>query len=465
MSTGGNVLVVYTDQQRFDTLGCNGNPLIRTPNLDRFAAEGVRCERAYVNCPLCVPSRVSFFTGLPAGASGSMDNGTLMKPEIPDFVTAFREAGYHTALIGKDHCFGPERLARTFDAVRQAGHTAMDPDLSPAAEWVKQIRAGTMGLPLAEDPVPPEHNITGSLFRAAEEYVRDRADAPDPFFLWLSIPDPHPPYMVSEPYAGMYRDVDVPLPRLLEGEMDAKPDRQKLVVASGRLRKDYPDDEALRNLKRVYWGMVSCIDGAFGRLMRTLEEAGLAETTWVVFTSDHGDFLGDHGLIRKGTQLYESLVHVPLLVRGPGVLAGKSTSALVSNLDVIPTLADLAGVALPAGHQGRSFRAVLSGGVDRHRAAVPLTHGKPGQALRRDQMTDSEWAGLKARPDLLLSPEVFSGRVTGWVNARWKYCRNQGDVDELYDLQTDPEELFNRAEDPACGLVCENMTSQNRKTY
>ncbi len=444
-----NVVIIYTDQQRYDTLGSSGNRLIQTPNLDRLAAQGTCFSRAYVTCPICVPSRVSLWTGRYNHTNLSYNNNRLMSPREADFAAVFKAAGYHTALIGKNHCFPSPRAREVFDTLKPATHAGFQPALNPAGQRNLDVRAGKMTVPFAPDPVDPEENPTAQIVREAGRFVEEKRDKP--FLLWLSIPDPHPPYMVAEPWASMYEGVAVPAPAWREGEMQDKPYRQQLLVEWDRFNRDYPGDDILK-LRRIYWGMVSCVDEHVGRLMAALDRTGRSGDTIVVFTSDHGDYMGDHHMVRKSVNLYEALVHVPLIIRGPGI-AARSTPAMVENVDVMPTLAELAGVAMPEGVQGRSFAAVLRGKTASHRSHVFLEHGDPGPVLRPGDLSQADQDRLRFS-EHHLGKEVSSGPVRGVCSAQWKYCMTPGDVDELYDLEKDPDELVNLGADPRHAGIC-----------
>jgi arylsulfatase A-like enzyme len=277
-----------------------------------------------------------------------------------------------------------------------------------------------------------------------------------PFFLWLSIADPHPPYMVPEPYASMYEDVDIPLPVWREGEMAKKPYRQRCIVEWDAFGREYPTEADQRRLKAVYWGMVTYIDTEFGKLMETLRQTGLEEETIVVFTTDHGDYMGNHRMIRKGPHLYEDLTHIPQIVYWKGQIAPRHTDAFTENIDVMPTLLDVAGVPLPAGVQGRSFKPLLLGEVDEHRESAFMEHGEPGPVATPETLSDEDYRRLGAGRTHHLCPEIRQGRVKGVRTDRWKFCTTPGDVDELYDLAQDPHELINLADDPTYAeVVCE----------
>ncbi len=455
MADQPNVLIIYTDQQRYDTLGVNGNPLIRTPNLDALAASGVHFNRAYVTTPICVSSRVGLFTGRYCHSTLCYNNAELMPPQETDYVQLFKNAGYRTALIGKDHCFPGERKRRVFDTVRGAGHTSMHFGASPDEEKINEFRKTKMQVPMSDDPFPPETNITGSLFAAARDYVADRQDDA-PFFMWLSIPDPHPPYMVCEPYASMYDNVEVPPPVWEEGETDNKPFRQRKIVEWDRYGREYPEEQILK-LRRIYWGMVSYIDDEVGKLLARLDELGLRDDTIVVFTSDHGDYMGDHRMIRKGPHVYEALAHVPLIASWPGTFEARSTEAMTSNIDILPTLAALIGIESPTHVHGRSFADLLLGKREDHRPCVFLEHGNPGPVCSPETLTPEIEAEICESTSHHLCPAIYQGRVKGVRTERWKYCITPGDVDELYDLENDPNELHNLAEDPQyASVVCEH---------
>jgi arylsulfatase A-like enzyme len=282
------------------------------------------------------------------------------------------------------------------------------------------------------------------------EYL-DRRPADQPFFMWLSVPDPHPPYMVCEPYASMYDDVEMPKPHWRDGEMDNKPYRQRCLVEADMMGVHYPGDDFAR-LMRTYWGMVSCIDDQVGRLMSVIRAHGLEENTVIIFTSDHGDYMGDHRLIRKGPTLYESLTHVPMIAHCPGQISAKKTDAMISNIDILPTICELAGVDVPGGVQGISFANVLRGEADQHRDMVFMEHGQPGKPLQPGMLSDEQQAAFRSSPHQLESP-LIEGKTKAVRTDRWKYCYTPGDIDELYDLYSDPHELTNLADMPQYASV------------
>lgn len=461
-----NVLIVYTDQQRYDTLGCNGNAYADTPNLDAFARRGLRITRAHVTCPICVPSRIALHTGRYNHSTRRYNNSEKLPDDERAMPGVFREAGYRTAMFGKDHCFKAGQRADNWDRVKLATHFGVADAQAPAALKHVRFRAGAMYKPTAMDPVCEEESITAQVFGWAGEFIAEQAQAEEsrPFFAWVSIPDPHPPYMVSpdalERYRSFLRDSGLgplPDPAQRDGEFDNKPARQQLMRSWGCLDEDYPNREALDELRVIYAAMVSQIDRAFGALMGRLDALGLTDDTIVVFTSDHGDYMGDHGLIRKSPQLYQALTHVPLLMRWGDRFASADPDQLVANIDLFPTLCGLCGVTPPQGVQGLDLSKALVAGPESGpstRDALFLEAGDYGDPLCWDPNNPPPHGeGKKPHVSAMLGPEFSRGRARGVVWSHYKYVYNLGEVDELYDLESDPNELTNRADDPALAKV------------
>lgn len=453
-----HIIIIYTDQQRYDTLGVNGNPLIRTPHLDDLGRQGVTLHGAHAACPICVPSRVSFFTGRHSHATRSYHNVIGMFPEEREFVSLLRDNGYTTALIGKDHCFRRGRDRQVFDYLSRASHTCFLPARNRREREINEFHGKNWSLPFCKHEIPPDEDVSGKLCLEACEYIRTKHDREfgQPFFLWLSLPEPHSPYDAPAPFAHMYDAVDVPGPFWREGEMADKPGRQR-IASKIKSREDLFAGEDVKNMIRTYWGNVSYIDAYVGKVLKTIEECGIAGETIVVFTSDHGDYMGDHRFIGKFLGLYDCLTHVPLIVRYPGITPRQSR-ALVSNIDIMPTVLDIAGVVPDHVHHGRSFRTVLEGGQDVHRDALLLEHGYPGVPLREDQIGSAELDQLINGKNRSQGNVFNSGRSKGIRTERWKFVILPGDVDELYDLENDPHELVNLAANPALAPVKANLT-------
>jgi arylsulfatase A-like enzyme len=280
--------------------------------------------------------------------------------------------------------------------------------------------------------------------------VRAEGHAP-PFCAWLSFADPHHPFDAPAPWCWMHRPNEVDLPPHLSRDLHRRPwwhraalenPPQGGTAEARRVHEQYSrmpaqTDAQLRELIANYYGMISLVDHQVGRLLAVLDETGLSEDTLVVFTSDHGDWLGDHGLVLKGPMFYEGLLRVPLIVRGPGLPTGRIVADPVSTLDLAATLGDFAGVAIPSARHSRSLR--------------PLLQGQPGPDGERDHAL-TEWRLGPQRCGVELDLRGVRTR-----HAKLTLERQSG-AGELYDLREDPHEMFNRFDDPACrGLRAELM--------
>ncbi len=398
MSTRPNIVLIQTDQQSWSTLGLYGNPVLQTPAIERLADRGVVFERAYCNYPACAPSRSSMMTGRYASTIRNHANHMLIDPREQTLPSVLKSGGYQTALVGKNHAFfdaqdnyyraedatGGERreseLHRAFDFVFQGGHVHVDdseadPDLAAAIEHARQKSWGQQHS-WSVNPYPADKSVTHRLTTEAISYVTSVRDRDAPFFLWFSIPDPHTPYQVSEPYASMY-DPDAILSPIVDS-LDGKPERQK--VAHYQDHNHRYDDAHFRQLRAIHYGMIRQIDDNLARLFDALSAQGLTDNTMIVFLSDHGDAMGDHGIIQKHNFFYDSFTRVPFIVSwperlAPGRTAPTRTTELVELVDVMPTLLDAAGVDAPYGLQGQSLMPFLTGATSSTKDAVFIESG------------------------------------------------------------------------------------------
>jgi len=448
-----NFLFICTDQQRFDTLGCNGNPVIRTPTLDRLAAEGANLTNVFVQCPMCMPSRASLVTGRYPRIHGARWNGVSLPTTERTFMQELHENGYHTALFGKLH-LRPHVLRERDDptygfaeaviAEQPRPHWASAyrdwlHETYPQYEAEDRLRTISEELQVSVPARPAEAHFTTW---AANETIRFLGSQPqEPFFAMMSLYDPHHPFDPPEPYASMYDPAEVPQPVWRDGELDDKPPHfldghrgrvDPILGLSeppprGGPKTTQPDlstvtAEQWGQVIAHYYGMVSLIDDQVGRVLRALKEAGLDEDTVVIFTSDHGELLGDHGLLFKGPHHYDCVLRVPTLVWWPGhIPAGRRIDALVELIDLPATILAMAGLAPPLGMQGQSLVPLLEGATDAGRESV-----------------------LVERSDLYWRLEMRTLRTE-----RWKltyYAKRP--FGELYDLAADPLEFRNLWDDP-----------------
>lgn len=454
-----NIVIVMTDQQRWDTLGVYGNDRIRTPNLDRLAGDGALFEHAFVPVPLCIPSRASLFTGqYPSRHGVASGTGRSSMADTSNLAASLHDAGYRTILAGKNHVFDKNGLARWFDHVVAYDHAGRVSDGDSDERAVRASRKGRFDERFIEDGVrDAAHAPTRRITSAAIDAVGDAREGDQPFFLWLSYPDPHPPYVVAEPYASMYRGQDLGEPVMRIGELDDKPLRQRV---SQRLMRaaDYSSEE-LRRLREIYYGMISFVDDEVGRFTDALHETGIAEDTIVVFTSDHGDYLGDHGMVRKSPAMYDCLVRVPMFIRWPGhIVPTRVTETLVESIDLAPTLLELAGVTPLSRAEGSSVAPVLNGQTKSHKSHVFGVYGSEGVAYTQAEVDAADFEEVMTRPHPWMGEVTMRGRMAMVRTLDWKLVHYGNGEGELYDLRHDPHELVNRYEEPGNATIRAGLT-------
>lgn len=439
-----NVVIILTDEQQARSLPMYGNATVEAPHLTRFAQEGARFTQAFTPCPWCVPARVSLMTGRYPRTNGSRTNEHLMHPNERHMPGVFADAGYSVGLVGKNHCFRDEQLA-AFDDVWLANHlgpvdASYDPTVQAAKQWIREHGPGARCWGTGTNPHPHEALGTAQTVSRGVDFLDRFGD--EPFLLWLSIPDPHTPLQCAEPWASMYDRNEVPLPPLLEGEIETKPTCQQIDFRA--LCGDTVTEPIMREAIAMYYGMVSAIDHEVGRFLGELEHRGLAEDTIVVYMSDHGDYVGEHNMIRKSKAFYDCLTQIPLMVRWRGGLAAGDTHAdLLTIPDIMPTLLDLCGLQTPGGVQGRSFAPLLHGEHHEPRDALLF---EAGNTMAPPALEDAgPFPGGPLTPDFSPAMKLGGrGLIRGIRTRTHKLVRYPGGEEgELYELDEDPWELNN----------------------
>ena len=465
MAAVRNILFVMCDQLRADHLGAAGHPHLKTPNLDRLARRGVRFDRAYVQSGVCGPSRMSFYTGRYMFSHGATWNRVPLSVRERTIGDHLRPAGLRVALAGKTHVLpDAEGLARygieagsALDALlREGGFESLDrydghsrpgqesgypaylaahgyggddpwndwvisaeaPDGRIVSGW--HMRNARLAARVAE-----EHSETAYMTDQALRFVAEQGDRP--WFLHLSYVKPHWPYMAPAPYHAMYGPGDcLPLNRDPSEFIEPHP-----VIAAYRGHEEsrnFAREEVARTVRPTYMGLVSQIDSHIGRLMSALEAAGRLEDTLIVFTADHGDFLGDHWLGEKEI-FHEEAIRVPLIVVDPDRRAdasrGRVERRLVEAVDLLPTFLDVLGLD-PATH-------LLEG-----RSLAPLLRGPAPVSWREAAISELDYSFRQARVTLGREP----GQCRAWMvrTERWKYVEWLGFRPQLFDLVNDPQE-------------------------
>ncbi len=430
-----NVLFIASDDLNTD-LGCYGHPLVKTPNIDRLAARGVRFERAYCQFPLCNPSRSSFLTGLRPDRSTVIDNARRFRDAIPNVVTLpqlFRNKGYSVARVGKLYHYGvPNQIgtnglddAASWDqVVNPRGRDKDDEDK------IISIKPGSgFGATLSWLAADGDDSEQTDGKSATEAIRLLEANKARPFFLAVGFYRPHTPYVAPKKYFDLYPIASIPL---RTGPAD---DRADIPAPAITVRPpDYGiSDDQKRSAIQAYYASTSFMDAQVGRVLDALDRLGLADRTVVVFLSDHGYLLGEHGLWQK-MSLFEESLRVPLIVAVPRkTTKGKSSAAIAELVDVYPTLAELCGLTPPPGLQGKSL--------------IPWVDdpGKRSEAVAYSQVTrrgnNDPFQGRSVRNDRY--------RYTEWDEGRRGV--------ELYDHDNDPNEYRNLAKSPEHGEIAAKL--------
>ena len=417
-----NILLIHVDQHRHDCLGVDGHPAAHTPHLDRLAAEGVNFTHAFCPIPICMPARTSLLTGVYATQHGCLANrGTEgyrpMDPQLPTFSQALKAGGYWLGYVGKWEVGTPAAPQEFgFDEyVADKGYLTWRreqglPPLPTKNGWFGEVDPG----------VTPDQSALGWGADHTIRLLKQAAARQEPFFIRWDPNEPHLPNVLPEPFASLVAPDAVPPWPSFPDALVGKPYIQRQQLRTWGL-EGWGWKEWAPIVAR-YLGEVALIDHQVGRVLHALDELGLAERTLVVYTSDHGDLCGGHGMIDKHYVMYDDVVRVPLLLRWPGHLpAGRTVDTLVTAaLDLAVTFCAAAGLPQPATFQGRSLLPLAAGVEDTGRDAIFATYHGNQFGLYSQRMVRTQ---------------------------RWKYVWNATAEDELYDLAHDPGELTNLAVD------------------
>ncbi len=441
-----NILLIYTDQQRYDTIHALGNSRIRTPNLDRLAREGVAFTHATTPSPVCLADRWSLHSGQWTTTHGCYSNhhpGVRPPTDIPGML---RDAGYVTGLSGKNHSF---LTAEDFDYWDDNPTLETHPEWDEYLTWTRYRRSTYPRL--AEEPIPTSMTAEHAKTESALRFMDSCRNSGQPFFLWLSYLYPHTPYEAPEPYFSLYDGL--PPPRVEPDGLAAagKPFRQQFHQRNNNAILPFTSAQ-IDLMRRVYHGMVTLIDGEIGRILDYLDERAISESTLLVFTSDHGDYQGDHGMFAKSPALYDALARVPFIARWPGQIdSGRCDDRFASHIDLMPTFAAAAGVPCPAQAQGVDLLPFLRDGGDGG-AIRPYAigeYGVPGAPydealLLREGLRDRVFTNpADDRLPWEGNPVALAGRIRMIRSHDWKLIGEEGGAGELYDLRADPHELHN----------------------
>jgi arylsulfatase A-like enzyme len=445
VTTQPNVLWICTDQQRFDTIHALGNESIRTPNLDRLVQEGVTFSNAYTQSPICTPSRAAFLTGCYPSTLHVNRNGNAYFPsDAADKLITRRlaNAGYTCGLAGKLHLSAANKRVEKrppddgYHFFKWSHHPTPE-DFWPLRHHAYQAWVAEQGVEWEDiyggeySGVPAEYHQTTWCANEAIDFMTQERQGP--WLMSVNPFDPHPPFDPPPAYMARMDVESLPLPLFQPSEMESQ-----LAFSDIDHQTETPQDPEAYDARRMiaaYYAQIELIDDQVGRMLDALEETGQRENTIVIFMSDHGEMLGDHGLILKGCRFYEGAVHIPLIISWPGQFQSNVRSeALVELVDIVPTLLESLGMSIPGYVQGKSL--------------WPLLTGQPGQGIHRDfarseyhdalhrHFVRCEYHDALARPHASHANMIFDGR--------YKLVAYHGhDVGELYDLKQDPNEFRN----------------------
>ncbi len=462
-----NILLITSDQQHWNTLG-QFNPEIQTPELDRLAAQGTTFTRAYCPNPTCTPTRSSMITGKYPSQHGAYSLGTKLPESEGAVGEIFSEAGYRTALVGKAHFqplqstdeypsleayptlqdldfwadfegpfygFDHIELARNHtDEAHVGQHYALWMEEKGLSNWRDYFLQPTGRVESQRHKwlIPEQYHYNAWIAERSKTLISQYHDADEPFFLWASFFDPHPKYLVPEPWDRMYDPDEITVPSVAPGEHDSSPPHLQLTqqrdpdysawqepngAGCHGFHSHLHDRNELAQDIACYYGMVSCMDNYIGAIVDHLDKLGLAENTLVVFTSDHGHYFGQHGLIAKGAFHYDDGIRVPMIARLPGrIPAGQRSHNLQSLVDYAPTFLDYCGLSVPEDMTGIAQQAIWQGDESGAREHVIIEN--------------------RHQPTTL--------HLKTFINERYKLTLYyQRDYGEIYDLQNDPGEVNN----------------------
>lgn len=444
-----NILLISTDQQRFSALGAYHNPEIHTPNMDALADGGVLFENCYSQSPVCAPSRATLMTGRYVHSHGLWANGVALPDHERMFTRDLTDAGYDCGLVGKLHLAACQsgRTERRHDDGFRIFRWAHDPyPGSSENAYHRWLRAAHPRLydaaidpanPITFDAMPTEGHYSRWIGNETIEFLTAGRERDRPFCFIANFFDPHHGFGAPPEYLDRYDPESLSRPVTTEAELATKPEiyTEASLRSYGGHAKGYTEYSAdeLQQVKAAYYAMVTLVDDEVGRILGALDDEGLTENTVVIFTSDHGEMLGDHQLMLKGPMMYEEAVHVPLIIRWPERLpAGERRPDLVGWVDLAPTILEIAGLEVRRGHQGASLLGSLTGAAPWQRDWVLSEYRNSGHPY---------------------DPPVHTTMLR---QDQWKIVFHHGNpatnrarTGELYDLETDPRELTNLWDDGA----------------
>ncbi len=448
MGVRPNFLWYCSDQQRFDTIGAINNPHVHTPRLDQLASEGIAFTHAFCQSPICTPSRASFLTGRYPSTIHTNSNGNEHYAGDRLVTRRLADAGYDCCLAGKLHLSGASngRERRTDDGYRTFNYSHAPRDDwfrgHGYADWLRNqgenpaVVLRPQGAHPADlvEPTETTDNVAPALHQThwctekTIEFISEPREGP--WLVSVNPYDPHPPYNPPFEYYRRFDPNSMPGPHFRDSDLDHQNSYLGQIDFQSRARR--PEEFDAKKIQAAYYAMIEQVDHEFGRILDALESSGQRENTVIIFMSDHGEALGDYGLVHKGCRFFDGLTRVPLIIAWPGHFeAGVQSGGLVELTDVMPTMMELAGLPIPTGTQGSSLLPILTGQTppDHHRDFVRCEY------YDAVDMPDHSWA-------------------TMYRDQQWKlvvyHNHNRG---ELYDMVRDPHEHESLWDSPSHQMI------------
>ncbi|GAA5154243.1 sulfatase-like hydrolase/transferase [Amycolatopsis dongchuanensis] len=442
-----NVVVFVPDQLRADAVGCFGNPHVRTPNLDALAARGTRFTNAFVQHPVCSPSRASFLTGWYPHVAGYRTLTHLLRPDQPNFLKSFKDNGYHVTWVGeRGDTFAP---GGTEASVHEYGFSVPPEVTWPAqADYDDDLAARTFYLGRVEESV----DFDEAAIRSAEQWLAK--PPPEPWVLFVPLLAPHVPFKAAEPWFSMYDRDEMP---------DPLPPGSGEPAFHQAIREGYGLDRMTpgkwREIIATYYAMVSRMDDHLGRVL-----AAAGENTVTAFFADHGEYLGDFGLVEKWpTSMSPNITRDPLILAGPGVPEGEVVDDMVELIDVFPTLLELCDVPDDTHrHFGRSLLPRLRGEVEVHRE---YAFSEAGFTVEEEPQLERPAYPYDRKGELQHANPRLVGKVVAVRDRSWTYVHRLYEGPELYDRVADPHESVNLAGRPEHAAVEQRMRDEILRWY
>lgn len=418
MNKKPNIVLFITDSQGWNLLGKSGNGFVDTPNIDRLAEEGVLFNRAYTTCPLCTPARAGLFTGQYSHNAGAWANDLPLGETVKTIGSYFKREGYRTAYIGKWHLDGTDYFGTGIPANDYQSEYWYDGRNYLDELSVEEKKLWRSGLKTPEDihenGITREFTWGGRITDRAQRFITENSE--QPYIMVVSYDEPHSPSTCPPPFCDMYKDRIYPMPLNFNDVITDKPEHHQEWSESFKFKEG---QEGIDN--PLYFGCASFVDSEIGRVLKVIDQVD-KDNTIVIFTSDHGHYLGAHKLDTKGPALYEEVVRVPLIFRGPGIAVSKLAQGVASHIDIIPTLLDFAGLECPPILEGKSMKPTLENPSNFYRDEAFIE-------FNRFSVTHDSWFGFIP--------------IRSIVTEQYKLVINLHYTDELYDLSNDPGELHN----------------------